>query len=81
MANNEPSMTTIPNSVIDGMERELAPTDPNVSKFAPAKYRAQSTLTQTTSDMRKVISEAQRAHDDYARQMKQHWDELLRLIG
>lgn len=79
MANETPSMAAIPNSVIDGVERELI--DPNVSKFAPAKYRATSTLTQTTSDLRKVISDMQRAHEDYARQMKSHWDELLRIIG
>jgi hypothetical protein len=68
---------------MDKLGAELEPTSvpAEVARFAPSKYRATTTLSQTTSDLRKVISDMQRAHDEYALKMKAHWDELLRIIG
>jgi hypothetical protein len=51
-----------------------------VAKFAP-KFRATPTLSQTAGDLRKLVSDLQRAHEEYGRQIKQFADEILRVIG
>ena len=56
-------------------------TPPEVAKFAPAKYRQPTTLSQTTNDMRKQVNDLLRRHDEYTAQLKAACDELLRIIG
>jgi hypothetical protein len=40
-----------------------------------------TTLSQTANDMRKVINDLMRKHDEQTANIKQQFDELLRMIG
>jgi hypothetical protein len=79
MSENLPKVPSLVD--MDKLGSELEQPPPEVARFAPSKYRATTTLSQTTNDLRKVISDMQRAHDEYTLKIKAHWDELLRIIG
>lgn len=71
---NEPSVVDM-----SKFEAEILPAE--VTKFAPEKYRASSTLSQATNDLRKRVTDLMRKHDEYAMAFKAQCDELLRMIG
>lgn len=63
---------------LDKLGAEIFPAE---VKFAPEKYRASSTLSQATNDLRKRVTDLMRKHDEYAMHFKAQCDEILRMIG